>query len=125
MKRNARLEHFIGLMYLVTQFTWPAFCEFHVTVLFEIECSCVRWGLRNPFSSHLYKVDGECEQESFWGSSLLLGFSKWQMSAHERSLWHYSEQGKVASAHLRHRSTIFSHSNFLTHDLKFSAYNLP
>ena len=43
-ERNARLDHFIGLMYLVTQFTWPAVREFHAAVLFEIECGRARWG---------------------------------------------------------------------------------
>ena len=39
-ERNARLN----LMYLVTQFTWPAVREFHAAVLFEIECGRARWG---------------------------------------------------------------------------------
>ena len=43
-ERNARLDHFIGLMYLVMQFTWPAVHEFHATVLFKIECSRAQWG---------------------------------------------------------------------------------
>lgn len=42
-ERTARLDHFIGLMYLVTQFTWPAVREFHAAVLFEIECGRARW----------------------------------------------------------------------------------
>lgn len=43
-ERNARLNHFIRLMYLVMQFTWPAVREFHATVLFEIECGHAWWG---------------------------------------------------------------------------------
>lgn len=43
-ERNTRLDHFIGLMYLVTQFTWLAVHEFHAIVLFEIECGHARWG---------------------------------------------------------------------------------
>ena len=43
-ERSARLDHFIGLMYLVTQFTWSAVREFHAAVLFEIECGRARWG---------------------------------------------------------------------------------
>ena len=43
-ERNTRLDHFIGLMYLVTQFTWQAVHELHTAVLFEIECSHARWG---------------------------------------------------------------------------------
>ena len=35
-ERNARLVHFIGLTYLVTQFTWPAVREFHAAVLFDL-----------------------------------------------------------------------------------------
>ena len=43
-ERNTRLDHFIGFMYLVMQFTWPAVREFHATVLFEIECGRAWWG---------------------------------------------------------------------------------
>jgi len=43
-ERSARLDHFICLMYLVTQFTWSAVREFHAAVLFKIECGRVRWG---------------------------------------------------------------------------------
>ena len=43
-ERSTRIDHFIGLMYLVTQFTWPAVREFHAAVLFEIECGRARWG---------------------------------------------------------------------------------
>lgn len=43
-ERTARLDHFVVLMYLVTQFAWPAVREFHATVLFEIECGRARWG---------------------------------------------------------------------------------
>ena len=43
-ERNTRLDHFIGLIYLVTQFTWRAVHEFHTAVLFEIEYSHARWG---------------------------------------------------------------------------------
>ena len=32
------------LMYLVTQFAWPAIREFHAAVLFEIECGRAHWG---------------------------------------------------------------------------------
>ena len=40
----ARLDHFVILMYLVTQFAWPAVQEFHAAILFEIECGRARWG---------------------------------------------------------------------------------
>lgn len=43
-ERNARLDHFIRLMYLLMQFTWPAVREFHATVLLEIECCRAQWG---------------------------------------------------------------------------------
>ena len=43
-ERSARLDHFVVLMYLVTQFAWPAVREFHAAVLFEIECGRARWG---------------------------------------------------------------------------------
>ena len=43
-ERTARLDHFVVLMYLVTQFAWPAVREFHAAVLFEIECGRARWG---------------------------------------------------------------------------------
>ncbi|XP_074608450.1 uncharacterized protein LOC141861123 [Acropora palmata] len=43
-ERTARLDHFMVLMYLVTQFAWPAVREFHAAVLFEIECGRARWG---------------------------------------------------------------------------------
>ena len=43
-ERSARLDHFIVLMYLVTQFNWSAVREFHVAVLFEIECGRAHWG---------------------------------------------------------------------------------
>ena len=43
-ERTGRLDHFIVLMYLVTQFAWPAVREFHAAVLFEIECGRARWG---------------------------------------------------------------------------------
>ena len=38
------MDHFVVLMYLVTQFAWPAVREFHAAVLFEIECGRARWG---------------------------------------------------------------------------------
>ena len=44
MERSARLDLFIGLVYLVTQFTWSAVREFHAAVLFKIECGRARWG---------------------------------------------------------------------------------
>ena len=37
-ERTGRLDHFVVLMCLVTQFAWPAVREFHAAVLFEIEC---------------------------------------------------------------------------------------
>ena len=43
-ERNTRLDHFVGLMYLVTQFTWRAVHEFYTAVLLEIEWSHARWG---------------------------------------------------------------------------------
>ena len=43
-KRSGHLDHFIVLMYLITQFPWPAIREFHVAVLFEIKCGRARWG---------------------------------------------------------------------------------
>ena len=43
-ERSARLDYFIVLMYLVTQFNWSAVREFHAAVLFEIECGRARWG---------------------------------------------------------------------------------
>ena len=43
-ERTGCLDHFIVLMYLVTQSDWPAVQEFHVAVLFEIECGRARWG---------------------------------------------------------------------------------
>lgn len=43
-ERAGRLDHFVVLMYLVTQFAWPAVREFHAAVLFEIECGRARWG---------------------------------------------------------------------------------
>ena len=43
-ERSARLDHFIVLMYLVTQFNWSAIREFHAAVLFEIECGGACWG---------------------------------------------------------------------------------
>lgn len=43
-ERTGRLDHFVVLMYLVTQFAWPAVREFHAAVLFEIECGRARWG---------------------------------------------------------------------------------
>ena len=43
-EQTARLDHFVVLMYLVTQFAWPAIREFHAAVLFEIECGRARWG---------------------------------------------------------------------------------
>ena len=43
-ERNTRLDHFIRLMYLLMQFTWPAVREFHATVLLEIECCRAQWG---------------------------------------------------------------------------------
>ena len=43
-EQTARLDHFVVLMYLVTQFAWPAVREFHAAVLFEIECGRARWG---------------------------------------------------------------------------------
>ena len=43
-ERNARLDHFIRLMYLLMQFTWLAVREFHATVLLEIECCRAQWG---------------------------------------------------------------------------------
>ena len=55
-ERNARLDHFIGLMYLVMQFTWPAVHEFHATVLFEIECGRAWWGDSFPdLETHLLR----------------------------------------------------------------------
>ena len=36
-ERTGLLDHFIVLMYLVTQFAWPAIREFHAAVLFQIE----------------------------------------------------------------------------------------
>lgn len=42
-EKAARFEHFLGLMYLVTQFAWPAVWEFHTASLFEIECGRARW----------------------------------------------------------------------------------
>ena len=43
-ERTGRLAHFIVLMYLVTQFAWPAIREFLVAVLFQIERGRARWG---------------------------------------------------------------------------------
>ena len=43
-ERSGRLDHFVVLMYLVTQFPWPVVREFHAAVLFEIECGRARWG---------------------------------------------------------------------------------
>lgn len=53
-ERNARLDHFTGLMYVITQYPWPAACEFHTAVLFAIECDHDRWGdgtIRNEMKS--------------------------------------------------------------------------
>ena len=41
-ERLAPLDHFVVLMYLVTQFAWPVVREFHAAVLFEIECGRAR-----------------------------------------------------------------------------------
>ena len=41
---NKLHDHFVVLMYLVTQFAWPAVQEFHAAVLFEIECGRAHWG---------------------------------------------------------------------------------
>ena len=43
-ERSARLDNFIVLMYLGTQFNWSAVREFHAAVLFEIECGRACWG---------------------------------------------------------------------------------
>ena len=43
-ERAGCLDNFVVLMYLVTQFAWPAVREFHAGVLFEIEYGCARWG---------------------------------------------------------------------------------
>ena len=43
-ERSARPDHFIVLMYLVTQFNWSVVREFHAAVLFKIECGRARWG---------------------------------------------------------------------------------
>ena len=64
-ERNARLDHFIRLMYLLMQFTWPAVREFHATVLLEIECCRVQWGdsfsdLETCLSENLQGQRGLC-----------------------------------------------------------------
>ena len=41
-EQTARLYHLVVLMYLVTQFAWPAVREFYTVVLFEIECGHAR-----------------------------------------------------------------------------------
>ena len=51
---SGRLDHFIVLMYLVTQFPWPVVREFHVAVLFEIEYGRACWG--DLFAQQLNKV---------------------------------------------------------------------
>lgn len=43
-ERDARTDHFATLMYLATQFSWPAVRSLHAAVLFEIECGRLRWG---------------------------------------------------------------------------------
>ena len=43
-ERSTRLDHFIVLMYLVSQFNWSAVREFHAAVLFKTECDRARWG---------------------------------------------------------------------------------
>jgi len=43
-ERDARTDHFETLMYLATQFSWPAVRSLHAAVLFEIECGRLRWG---------------------------------------------------------------------------------
>ena len=43
-EQTARLDHFVVLISLVTQFTWPAVWQFHTAVLFEIECGHACWG---------------------------------------------------------------------------------
>ena len=53
-ERSGRLDHFIVLMYLVTQFPWPVVREFHVAVLFEIEYGRACWG--DLFAQQLNKV---------------------------------------------------------------------
>ena len=64
-ERNARLDHFICLMYLLMQFTWPAVREFHATVLLEIECCRAQWGdsfsdLETRLSENLQGRRGLC-----------------------------------------------------------------
>ena len=43
-ERTRCLNHFVVLIYLMTQFTWPTIREFHAAILFEIECGRVHWG---------------------------------------------------------------------------------
>ena len=85
-ERSAQLDHFIGLMYLVTQLTWLAVHEFHAAVLFEIECGRACWGdsfadlesglLRNSTRPTASAVTGRA------GTPVLLsGLSKQQMFA--------------------------------------------
>ena len=41
---RARIVHLSSLMYLATQFIWSSVRDFHVAVLFEIECGRADWG---------------------------------------------------------------------------------
>ena len=43
-EHDACTDHFAMLMYLATQFSWPAVCSLHAAVLFKIECGRLRWG---------------------------------------------------------------------------------
>ena len=43
-EHSGHLDHFVVLMYLLTQFPWPVIRGFHAAVLFEIECGRARWG---------------------------------------------------------------------------------
>ena len=43
-ERSGCLDHFVVLMYLVTQFPCPVIRGLHAAVFFEIECGHAHWG---------------------------------------------------------------------------------
>ena len=90
-ERSDRLDHFVVLMYLVTQFPWPAVREFHAAVLFEIDCGRARWGdsfahleLRLLCSPTKSSISSSCPS----GAVVLPWFPNREMLTYKGSLWH-------------------------------------
>lgn len=77
-ERNARFDHFIGLMYLVTQFTWLAVHELHAAALRNRMQSCtVGWFLfwlqKLDFSETLQGRRGLRWRVNRWHQSCFVG----------------------------------------------------